>query len=89
MERTNTEYGALGIQSGTRVVFPNGSIDPWSALGITDNSTGNVAVFIQGIRLCYLRLLFPLLLYHCRLISFKERPIVPTCIRRRSRIPPS
>ena len=34
----NDQYGSLDI-SGTNIVFPSGTIDPWHALGIT-NSTG-------------------------------------------------
>lgn len=45
--RTNFIYGGLGLKLD-RTVFPNGSVDPWSALGITSNTTGNVAIFIQG-----------------------------------------
>ena len=45
--RTNFIYGGLGLKLD-RTVFPNGSIDPWSALGITSNKTGNIAIFIQG-----------------------------------------
>lgn len=32
-----------------RTVFINGSIDPWSPLGMTTNKTGNLAIFINGI----------------------------------------
>ena len=49
VRRTNTLYGALKLRL-ERVVFPNGSIDPWHALGITTNGTGNAAVYIQGAR---------------------------------------
>lgn len=40
-------YGGLALKLD-RVVFPNGSIDPWHALGMTTNSTGNVPIYIQG-----------------------------------------
>ena len=35
-----------------RTVFPNGSVDPWSALGITSNKPGNAAIFIKGTAHC-------------------------------------
>jgi hypothetical protein len=35
----NTAYGALSI-SGTNIIFPSGTIDPWHALGVT-NYTAN------------------------------------------------
>ena len=47
VDRTNSAYGGLGIEL-TRTVFPNGSIDPWHALGVTNNATGNVAIYIDG-----------------------------------------
>jgi hypothetical protein len=47
IDRTNTIYGALKLRL-ERVVFPNGSIDPWHALGITNNNTGNDAIYIEG-----------------------------------------
>ena len=37
VNRTNIINGGLALQS-TRIVFPNGSIDPWNALGITTNA---------------------------------------------------
>ena len=49
INRTNTNYGGYGLKV-TRVVFPNGSIDPWHALGITkDISQEAVAIYIKGI----------------------------------------
>lgn len=57
--QTNECYGAYNIHS-TRIVFPNGSIDPWHALGITQDITPDLpAVFIKGekrlcAKLCYL-----------------------------------
>ena len=48
INRTNTNYGGYGIKV-TNVVFPNGSIDPWHALGIVkDLSPDATAIFIQG-----------------------------------------
>lgn len=47
VDRTNYFYGGLHLKLD-RTVFPNGSVDPWSALGMTTNRTGNAAVFIQG-----------------------------------------
>jgi len=51
IDRTNTIYGGLALKLD-RVVFPNGSIDPWHALGMTTNSTGNVPIYIQGTAHC-------------------------------------
>ena len=48
IRRTNTNYGALGIKI-TKVVFPNGSIDPWHALGvIKDLGPDARAIYING-----------------------------------------
>jgi len=45
---TNTNYGGFGL-TVTRVVFPNGSTDPWHALGITsDLGPTTPAIFIDG-----------------------------------------
>jgi hypothetical protein len=38
VEFTNTFYGGFGLKV-SRVVLPNGSIDPWHSLGITSKST--------------------------------------------------
>jgi len=49
---TNEYYGgkSLGV---SRIVFPNGSIDPWHVLSILKNQTsGEVAVFMKGIAHC-------------------------------------
>jgi len=51
IDRTNMIYGGLALKLD-RVVFPNGSIDPWHALGMTTNSTGNVPIYIQGTAHC-------------------------------------
>lgn len=46
--QTNEYYGGYNIHSA-RIVFPNGSIDPWHALGITQDITSDLpAVFIKG-----------------------------------------
>lgn len=46
--QTNEYYGAYDIRS-SRIVFPNGSIDPWHALGITQDINPDLpAVFIEG-----------------------------------------
>lgn len=46
--QTNEYYGSYDIRS-SRIVFPNGAIDPWHALGITQDITQDLpAVFIQG-----------------------------------------
>lgn len=45
---TNEYYGGYDIRS-SRIVFPNGSIDPWHALGITQDIAPDLpAVFIEG-----------------------------------------
>jgi hypothetical protein len=45
---TNTYYGGYGLKV-KNVVFPNGSVDPWHALGIVkDLSPDATAIFIQG-----------------------------------------
>lgn len=51
---TNEYYGGKNIStSATNIVFPNGSIDPWHALSVTQNlSDSLVAVFIQGTSHC-------------------------------------
>nr|XP_019950417.1 PREDICTED: thymus-specific serine protease [Paralichthys olivaceus] len=50
--QTNEYYGGYDIRS-SRIVFPNGSIDPWHALGITQDITANLpAVFIKGTAHC-------------------------------------
>ncbi|XP_077468252.1 thymus-specific serine protease [Stigmatopora argus] len=49
---TNEYYGGYDVHS-TRIVFPNGSIDPWHALGITQNISDELpAVFIKGTAHC-------------------------------------
>ncbi|XP_076453998.1 putative serine protease K12H4.7 [Babylonia areolata] len=50
--QTNMNYGGYGIKV-TNVVFPNGSVDPWHALGIVkDLSPNATAIFIQGTAHC-------------------------------------
>ncbi|XP_026881270.2 thymus-specific serine protease [Electrophorus electricus] len=52
VQQTNEEYGGYDIRT-TRIVFPNGSIDPWHALGVTSNITNDLpAVFIKGTAHC-------------------------------------
>ncbi|XP_005092643.1 putative serine protease K12H4.7 [Aplysia californica] len=52
VERSNEDYGALGIRI-SRVVFPNGSIDPWHALGVLkDLGPDAKAIFINGTAHC-------------------------------------
>lgn len=46
--QTNEFYGGYDIRS-TRIVFPNGSIDPWHALGVTQDISPELpAIFIAG-----------------------------------------
>lgn len=48
INQTNAIYGGYGIKV-TNVVFPNGSIDPWHALGIVkDLSPDATAIYIDG-----------------------------------------
>lgn len=48
VQQTNEEYGGYDIRT-TRIVFPNGSIDPWHALGVTKDITDDLpSVFIKG-----------------------------------------
>jgi pimeloyl-ACP methyl ester carboxylesterase len=52
INRTNIDYGGYGMKV-TKVVFPNGSIDPWHALGFTkDISPDATAIFIKGTAHC-------------------------------------
>uniref|UniRef100_A0A8C2EL56 Serine protease 16 n=1 Tax=Cyprinus carpio TaxID=7962 RepID=A0A8C2EL56_CYPCA len=52
IQQTNEEYGGYDIRT-TRIVFPNGSIDPWHALGVTQDITSDLpAVFIKGTAHC-------------------------------------
>lgn len=45
---TNEYYGGYNIRA-SRIVFPNGSIDPWHALGITQDIAPELpAVFVKG-----------------------------------------
>ncbi|KAM4771931.1 putative serine protease K12H4.7 [Rhinophrynus dorsalis] len=41
VQQTNENYGALNIQ-GSRIIFPNGLIDPWHALGIKTNISSDL-----------------------------------------------
>ena len=54
VQSTNKYYGGRDIpKNATNIVFPNGSIDPWHALGVTKSiSSGLVAVFIEGTAHC-------------------------------------
>ncbi|ODM93114.1 putative serine protease K12H4.7 [Orchesella cincta] len=54
IEWSNAYYGARDIKV-TRVIFVNGSIDPWHKLGITSQnqtSSENVVIFINGTAHC-------------------------------------
>ncbi len=56
IQQTNEEYGGYDIRT-TRIVFPNGSIDPWHALGVTRDITSDLlAVFIKGLSHLHLHL---------------------------------
>ena len=51
---TNKHYGGrVNIpRNATNIVFPNGSIDPWHALGVLESTGSLVAVFINGTAHC-------------------------------------
>ena len=52
IELTNTEYGGLKT-SVSKVVFVQGSLDPWHALGITEDlSPSAPAILIEGTAHC-------------------------------------
>ncbi|XP_030632674.1 thymus-specific serine protease [Chanos chanos] len=52
VKQTNEEYGGYDIRA-TRIVFPNGSVDPWHALGVTSDISRDLpAVFIKGTAHC-------------------------------------
>ncbi|XP_066913299.1 putative serine protease K12H4.7 [Clytia hemisphaerica] len=48
---TNDNYGGYNMNQ-PRIVFPNGSIDPWHALSFTDDHKDMIAVFIKGTAHC-------------------------------------
>ncbi|XP_065643422.1 putative serine protease K12H4.7 isoform X2 [Hydra vulgaris] len=48
---TNTNYGGYQMNA-KRIVFPNGSIDPWHALSFTKNAKDMISVFINGTAHC-------------------------------------
>ncbi|XP_062903367.1 thymus-specific serine protease [Mobula hypostoma] len=48
VQHTNENYGGTNIK-GSRIVFPNGSKDPWHVLSITK---GHRAIYIQGSAHC-------------------------------------
>ena len=51
---TNKHYGGRDNipRNATNIVFPNGSIDPWHALGVLESTGSLVAVFINGTAHC-------------------------------------
>jgi hypothetical protein len=54
VKRTNIMFGGFNMKS-RRIVFPNGSVDPWHVLGITSGeevSSNSKAVFINGTAHC-------------------------------------
>lgn len=48
---TNANYGGYGM-TATRIIFPNGSIDPWHALSFTEDTKDLIAIFIKGTAHC-------------------------------------
>ncbi|XP_028817754.1 thymus-specific serine protease [Denticeps clupeoides] len=52
VQQTNEEYGGYSVKT-TRIVFPNGSIDPCDALGMTSDLSDDLpAIFIKGTAHC-------------------------------------
>jgi hypothetical protein len=52
VRKTNAFYGGKALKS-SRIVLPNGSVDPWHVLGITDSVDPQMpSVFIQGTAHC-------------------------------------
>ncbi|XP_075057974.1 putative serine protease K12H4.7 [Mixophyes fleayi] len=52
VQQTNENYGGLNVQA-SRIIFPNGLIDPWHALGINTNlSIDLVAIPMQDAAHC-------------------------------------
>ncbi|XP_071446334.1 putative serine protease K12H4.7 [Hetaerina americana] len=52
INRTNIFYGGTGIQA-SRIIFVQGSIDPWHALGVTKSlSPDSPAIYINGTSHC-------------------------------------
>lgn len=48
VQETNAQYGGFGLKV-TQVVFVNGAVDPWHALGmISDLNPESPAIFIKG-----------------------------------------
>ncbi|XP_071999232.1 putative serine protease K12H4.7 [Engystomops pustulosus] len=44
IQQTNENYGGLNVKS-SRIIFPNGLIDPWHALGIKTNLSSDLLAF--------------------------------------------
>ena len=46
----NTEYGEykLAKTGATRIIFPNGSVDPWHALSYLKSEENIIAIYIKG-----------------------------------------
>jgi len=54
IEWSNTNYGAKNINV-SKVIFVNGSIDPWHVLGLTnqtETNSDNIVIFIDGTAHC-------------------------------------
>nr|XP_033815340.1 putative serine protease K12H4.7 isoform X1 [Geotrypetes seraphini] len=52
VQQTNEMYGGFNIQSG-RIIFPNGCVDPWHALGIIEDLSDElISVYIKGTAHC-------------------------------------
>ena len=47
---TNTEYGEYGLAKtgASRIIFPNGSVDPWHALSYLKSEENIIAIYIKG-----------------------------------------
>lgn len=51
VNHTNSVYGGRNV-TGSNIVFPNGSIDPWHALSIVKDVRSLKALFINGTAHC-------------------------------------
>lgn len=53
IEWTNSNYGEYKLANSTsRIIFPNGSIDPWHALSILKSKGDVIAIYIEGASHC-------------------------------------
>jgi len=82
---TNVVNGGMDLTLN-RTVFINGSIDPWSPLGMTTNKTGNLAIFINGI--IEIQTDCKLLIYRLKMYILQELLTALICIPHPQKIAP-